>query len=376
MRLTLMPKFAANLKPFFRHPSTFTFLPFAFHQEENPMGTEALLTVSNLSIRFYTDEGLVTAVDDLSFVLEPGKTLGIVGESGSGKSVSTKALMGLLPDNAEIDDTSRILYCTKQGNYVDIAKLPPRSKTLNQVRGGEIAMIFQEPSAAFSPLYTIGDQMIEGIRIHRKVSRDQARKMAIEMLDRVGMTNPELRVDQYAFQLSGGMRQRAMIASALVMRPAVLIADEPTTALDVTIQAQILDLLAELQAEFGMSIIFISHDLAVISQIADDVLVMYLGKAMEVGPVRSLIREPRHPYTQGLIQAIPHMEALDQPLMPIPGDIPSPLERPAGCVFHTRCPHAEEELGCLAIAPPAAHTSENHIAACHLLAEKVLEESR
>lgn len=339
------------------------------------MTSTALLTVSNLSIRFHTDEGKVTAVEDLSYSLEPGQTLGIVGESGSGKSVSTKALMRLLPDNAEIDSTARILYGTKQGNYVDIAQLPARSKALNQIRGGEIAMIFQEPSAAFSPLYTIGNQMIEGIRLHRKVSRDQARKLAIEMLERVGMTNPELRIDQYAFQLSGGMRQRAMIASALAMRPALLIADEPTTALDVTIQAQILDLLAELQREFGMAILFISHDLAVISQIATDVLVMYLGRAMEIGPVRTIIREPKHPYTQGLIKAIPRLDDLEAPLLPIPGDIPSPLERPQGCVFHTRCPHSAENPRCQSNVPNATQTDPNHVAACHLLEEKVLEET-
>ncbi|MEO1209950.1 MAG: ABC transporter ATP-binding protein [Cyanobacteria bacterium J06638_20] len=339
------------------------------------MATDPLLTVSNLSVRFHTDEGLVTAVDDLSFTLQPGQTLGIVGESGSGKSVSTKALMRLLPDYAELDANSHIVYQTKKGAYVDIARLDTRSKALKQVRGGELAMIFQEPSAAFSPLYTIGNQMIEGIRLHRDVSRNQARKLAIEMLDRVGMTNPELRVDQYAFQLSGGMRQRAMIASALVMRPAVLIADEPTTALDVTIQAQILDLLKELQQDFGMTIIFISHDLAVISQIADDVLVMYLGKEMETGPVRRIIRHPQHPYTQGLINAIPRLEELDRPLLPIPGDIPSPLERPTGCVFHTRCPHAADHPRCHTDVPIPAQTQPNHLAACHLLTEKVLEET-
>ncbi|MEB3230655.1 MAG: ABC transporter ATP-binding protein [Leptolyngbyaceae bacterium] len=342
------------------------------------MAESSLLMVSNLSVRFRTDEGLVTAVDDLSFALQPGQTLGIVGESGSGKSVSTKALMRLLPDYAAIAPESHIYYQTKKGDYLDIAQMDANHKALNQLRGGEIAMIFQEPSAAFSPLYTIGNQMIEGIQLHRQVGRRQARKLAIEMLDRVGMTNPELRIDQHAFELSGGMRQRAMIASALVMRPAVLIADEPTTALDVTIQAQILDLLQELQQEFGMAIIFISHDLAVISQIADDVLVMYLGKEMETGPVRSIIRHPQHPYTQGLINAIPRLEAIDQPLVPIPGDIPSPLERPTGCVFHTRCPHGAAHPPCRTSVPdPVAATTgdahPNHLAACHLLVTEQLE---
>lgn len=339
------------------------------------MTADALLSVANLSVCFHTDEGQIIAVDDLSFSLESGKTLGIVGESGSGKSVSTKALMRLLPDNAEIAPNSRILYCNKQGQYLDLAQLPAHSKVLDRVRGGEMAMIFQEPSAAFSPLYTIGNQMIEGIRLHRQVSRDRARQLAIEMLERVGMTDPEIRVDQYAFQLSGGMRQRAMIAAALAMRPALLIADEPTTALDVTIQAQILDLLAELQQELGMAIIFISHDLAAVAQIADDVLVMYLGRAMEIGPVREIVRQPQHPYTQGLIAAIPRWDALDAPLQPIPGDIPSPLERPSGCVFHNRCPHAAERLRCHAEVPLAIATTLQRRAACHLLEENVLEET-
>ncbi len=337
-----------------------------------------LLQVSNLSVTFSTDEGTVIAVDDLSFTISPGQTLGIVGESGSGKSVSTKSLMRLLPGNATLGQNSRILYRLKNGGVSDLAQLAPKHRLLSQIRGGEIAMIFQEPSAAFSPLYTIGHQMVEGIRLHRQVSRKKARETALAMLERVGMTNPELRLDQYAFQLSGGMRQRAMIASALVMQPALLIADEPTTALDVTIQAQILDLLKELQQEFGMAIIFISHDLAVISQIADDVLVMYLGKAMETGPVRTIIRDPKHPYTQGLIQAIPRLELLDAPLLPIPGDIPSPLERPEGCVFSTRCQFVNSR--CHTEVPQMTVTDGVHQTACHLLTgqgtkEKVLEET-
>lgn len=346
------------------------------------MPKESLIQVSNLSVTFSTDEGTVIAVDDLSFTINPGQTLGIVGESGSGKSVSTRALMQLLPGNASLDINSRILYRLKNGGVSDLAQLSPNHRLLNQVRGGEIAMIFQEPSAAFSPLYTIGHQMVEGICLHRRINRKKARETALAMLERVGITNPELRLDQYAFQLSGGMRQRAMIASALVMQPALLIADEPTTALDVTIQAQILDLLKELQQEFGMAIIFISHDLAVISQIADEVLVMYLGKAMETGPVRTIIRDPKHPYTQGLIKAIPSLEQLDAPLLPIPGDIPSPLERPNGCVFSTRCQYVEDR--CSAVVPSMTLVDETRQTACHLVTiqaakqvtkEKILEET-
>ncbi|MEO0913775.1 MAG: ABC transporter ATP-binding protein, partial [Pseudomonadota bacterium] len=230
-----------------------------------------ILDVRNLTLNFRTDEGLISPVRDVSFSLEKGKTLGIVGESGSGKSISTKAVMQLLPGIASIADASEISYVRKDGKQIDIAKIHRDDPRLHKLRGGEIGMIFQEPMASFSPVYTIGNQIMEAILLHRGVSRRQAREIAIEMLDKVGLTNPAQRVDQFPHELSGGMRQRAMIALALSAGPQLLIADEPTTALDVTIQAQVLQLMRDLQTELDMSMIFITHDLGVVAQVADDI---------------------------------------------------------------------------------------------------------
>jgi oligopeptide/dipeptide ABC transporter ATP-binding protein len=240
-------------------------------------------------------------------------------------------------------------------------------KELNVGRGGAISMIFQEPMASFAPAITIGKQMVEQLQLHRGLSRGDARMLSIEMLERVGISEPGARFDQYAFELSGGMRQRAMIAMALSTRPRLLIADEPTTALDVTIQAQVLDLMKELVGEFGMGILFITHDLGVIAQTADRVAVMYLGRIVEEGPVRDVIRRPAHPYTRGLIDALPKLTDLDAPLTPVPGDIPSPLERPGGCVFHTRCAMAEAR--CRSAPPETRLVRPRHSAACHLAPE-------
>jgi oligopeptide/dipeptide ABC transporter ATP-binding protein len=230
-------------------------------------------------------------------------------------------------------------------------------------------MIFQEPMASFAPAITIGDQMVEQLRIHTELSKRAARELSIEMLARVGISDAPKRFRQYAFELSGGMRQRAMIAMALSTRPRLLIADEPTTALDVTIQAQVIDLMKDLVAEFGMGIIFITHDLGVVAQTCDRMAVMYLGRLVETGPVRDVIRRPRHPYTQGLIAALPKLDDLDAPLTPVPGDIPSPLERPTGCVFHTRCPVAETPR-CVREVPGFARVAPGHAAACHLAAAR------
>ncbi|MEL6475986.1 MAG: ABC transporter ATP-binding protein [Pseudomonadota bacterium] len=294
-----------------------------------------LLSVQNLTLQFRTDEGLVTAVDDVSFDIAPGEILGLVGESGSGKSVTAKSLMQLNPGNAIYGTDSRI---TLRGDGdLEVLKLhTPRE--LKPVRGGMVSMIFQEPMASFAPAITIGDQMVEQLLLHTDLGKKGAKAHAIDMLNRVGISDAAKRFDQYAFELSGGMRQRAMIAMALSTQPRLLIADEPTTALDVTIQAQVIDLMKELVAEFGMGVLFITHDLGVIAQTADRVAVMYLGRMVEQGPVREVIRRPAHPYTQGLINALPKLDDLDTPLTPVPGDIPSPLERPSGCVFHTRCP--------------------------------------
>jgi len=231
------------------------------------------------------------------------------------------------------------------------------------IRGGAISMILQEPMARFAPAITIGKQIVEQLQLHAAMSKKVAREISIEMLDRVGIAEAAKRFDQYAFELSGGMRQRAMIAMALSTKPKLLIADEPTTALDVTIQAQVLDLMKDLVAEFGMGIIFITHDLGVIAQTADKVAVMYLGRLVETGPVREVIRTPAHPYTQGLLNALPNLDDLDAPLTPVPGDIPSPLERPSGCVFHTRCPVAMSGR-CEAAVPGMVRLNPDHAAAC------------
>ena len=324
-----------------------------------------MLKVENLSISFRTDEGLITPVENISFEVRPGHTLGIVGESGSGKSISTKAVMQLLPGNGIISREAKILYTDKSGKVVDINKLGKTGRAIRAIRGGEIGMIFQEPMASFSPVYTIGNQMVEAIRLHRNVGRKDARRIAIGMLDKVGISNPEARIDQYPHEMSGGMRQRAMIALALSAGPALLIADEPTTALDVTIQAQVLDLMRNLQRDLSMGMIFITHDLGVISHIADDVAVMYLGTIVEHGPTDKVIHEPAHPYTQGLIKALPSVDRLHDRLTPIPGDIPSPNDRPNGCPFHTRCSKMIAGL-CDRHQPQILQVGEDHTVRCFL----------
>lgn len=331
--------------------------------------SDILLTVRDLHISFRTDEGIVTAVDGIDFAVKRGQTLGIVGESGSGKSVTVNALMRLLPRNGILGQGTSMELTRKDGQVVDLAKLRDRSREMRSIRGGEIAMIFQEPMASFSPVYTVGNHMVEAIRTHRDMSKNEAREYAIDLLDKVGIANPSQRFKQYPFELSGGMRQRAMIAVALSTGPSLLIADEPTTALDVTIQAQILNLMRDLQDEFDMSIIFITHDLGVISQVADEILVMYLGKVMERGSVGEVIRNPQHPYTRSLLRAIPKLDTLGQRLTAIGGKLPSPLERPTGCPFHTRCP--EVIVGtCDGTMPTMTEISGTHSANCFLLEQE------
>ena len=319
-----------------------------------------LLTVNNLTLQFRTDEGLITAVDDVSFEVNPGEVLGIVGESGSGKSVTAKSIMQLNPENARYSEQSNISL-QLDDKRVDVLSLKS-GKELQVVRGGAVSMIFQEPMASFAPAITVGSQMVEQLQLHKNMSEQEATSLSIEMLERVGISDASKRFNQYAFELSGGMRQRAMIAMALSTRPRLLIADEPTTALDVTIQAQVIELMKDLIEEFGMGIIFITHDLGVIAQTADKVAVMYLGRIVEQGSVREVIRTPVHPYTQGLLNALPKLDDLDAPLTPVPGDIPSPLERPSGCVFNTRCPLVEE--GCGQSIPSLEKVAETHRAAC------------
>jgi len=321
----------------------------------------SLLSVENLFLQFDTDEGRITAVDDVSFELNAGEVLGLVGESGSGKSVTAKSLMQLNPSNSVYGSGSKI-NLELEKNVIDVLSLK-KAQELAIVRGGSISMIFQEPMASFAPAITIGNQMVEQLLIHTSLTKKEAAELSVEMLERVGINEPGKRFFQYAFELSGGMRQRAMIAMALSTKPKILIADEPTTALDVTIQAQVLELMKDLVKEFGMAILFITHDLGVIAQVADRVAVMYLGRIVESGPVREVLHAPVHPYTKGLLNALPKLDAIDKPLTPVPGDIPSPLERPNGCVFHTRCPEAIVDR-CDASIPKRVDVGHAHAASC------------
>ncbi|MCB2135454.1 MAG: ABC transporter ATP-binding protein [Rhodobacteraceae bacterium] len=332
--------------------------------------TQPLISVKDLTIRFRTDEGLVTAVEDVSFDINPGEVMGLVGESGSGKSVTAKALMRLNAGNTHYDPKSKIMLNLPDGQ-VDVFSLK-RDRDMRVVRGGAVSMIFQEPMASFAPAISVGEQMVEQLLIHTDLTKAGARDLSIEMLDRVGIPDAARRFDQYAFEFSGGMRQRAMIAMALSTRPRLLIADEPTTALDVTIQAQVLDLMKDLVREFGMAILFITHDLGVIAQTADKVAVMYLGRIVEKGTVRQVIRDPKHPYTQGLINALPKLEDLSAHLTPVPGDIPSPLDRPKGCVFHTRCPVAIKGT-CDRDVPQFTDIPGGRTVACHVAAARETE---
>jgi peptide/nickel transport system ATP-binding protein len=325
-----------------------------------------LLDVENLTLQFDTDEGRITAVDNVSFSLDAGEVMGLVGESGSGKSVTAKSLMKLNAGNAIYSDDTKITLHLDDGP-VDIMSLQS-SKEMQVVRGGAISMIFQEPMASFAPAISIGDQMVEQLLIHTGMTAKQSKEVSIEMLDRVGISDASTRFRQFAFELSGGMRQRAMIAMALSTKPKLLIADEPTTALDVTIQAQVIDLMKDLVDEFHMGIIFITHDLGVVAQTADKVNVMYLGRMIEEGPVREVIRNPKHPYTQGLIAALPKLDDLGSPLTPIPGDIPSPLERPPGCVFNTRCSQVVGDQ-CTSQLPRYVNVDPTHQVACHIYSE-------
>lgn len=329
----------------------------------------SLINVKDLRISFKTDEGVIKAVDGIDFSVKRGQTLGIVGESGSGKSVSTWSIMKLLPKNSIIHKDSSIQFHRKGGEIVEITKLKPNSRDLRKIRGGEVALIFQEPMSSFSPVYTIGNQIVEAVLQHRNVSKDEAQEIAIDMLNRVGISNPRQRFKQFPFELSGGMRQRAMIAVALSMSPALLIADEPTTSLDVTIQAQILKLMEQLQEELGMSIIFITHNLGVIAQVADEIEVMYLGKILERGTTKEIIQNPHHPYTQALLKAIPQLDHLGERLKAISGDIPSPLARPTGCPFHTRCEKVMPGI-CDVEMPNLTQISDTHKVFCFLYEER------
>ncbi|MFJ8084124.1 ABC transporter ATP-binding protein [Streptomyces sp. NPDC096205] len=327
-----------------------------------PTGPESFLSVRDLRVQFSTEDGIVKAVDGLSFDIERGKTLGIVGESGSGKSVTNLTVLGLHNPRSTTVDGEIVLDGQELVTATD--------KELEKLRGNKMAMIFQDPLTAMSPYYTVGRQLSEPYMKHMGASKKEAKDRAIQMLEKVGIPQPKVRFDDYPHQFSGGMRQRAMIAMALMCDPELLIADEPTTALDVTVQAQILDLLKDLQQEFGSAIIFITHDLGVIANMADDLLVMYAGRAVERGTVKEVLGAPKHPYTWGLLSSMPRLDGdIHQELSPIPGTPPSLLNPPSGCRFNPRCTFTDKVEGnlCTTTRPPLG---EGRAAACHLTAEQ------
>ncbi|TSB25991.1 ABC transporter ATP-binding protein [Streptomyces sp. NBC_01525] len=331
-----------------------------------PSGGSAFLDVRDLKVHFPTDDGLVKSVDGLSFTLEKGKTLGIVGESGSGKSVTSLAVMGLHRASRRQRAKVRMSGEIRLDGQELIGADPDEVRRL---RGRRMAMIFQDPLSALHPYYTVGKQIVEAYRVHHDVDRKTARKRAIEMLDRVGIPQPDKRVDDHPHQFSGGMRQRAMIAMALVNNPELLIADEPTTALDVTVQAQILDLIRDLQKEFGSAVIVITHDLGVVAELADDLLVMYGGRCIERGPADKIFSAPQHPYTWGLLGSMPRIDRdhTDR-LIPVKGSPPSLINVPSGCAFNPRCPYADVPKDDLTrtVRPELTEATTGHFSACHM----------
>ena len=301
----------------------------------------SLIEVEGLKTHFFTDEGVVKAVDGVEFSIPMGKTVCVVGESGSGKSMTGRSILNMIPHPGRVLEGA-VNWRPNGAEPIDLLTLDPKGKAIRAIRGKDIALISQEPMAALSPVHTIGNQMVETIRLHLGLSKSDARDRAVEMLDKVGIPRPSDRLKSYAFELSGGMRQRVCIALAVACEPKLLIADEPTTALDVTTQANILDLFRELRDELGVSILFITHDLGVVAEIADEVVVMYLGQVVEQGPVRQIFHDPLHPYTRALLGSVPRLSRNRATrLATIRGMVPSPFERPSGCLFHPRCDLAE-----------------------------------
>lgn len=326
---------------------------------------EPILSVRALETFFRPDEGVVRAVDGASFDLYPGRTLGIVGESGCGKSVTARSILRIVERPGKVEG-GEIWLRREDGSRINLAAIDERGAEMRAIRGGEIGYVFQEPMSSLSAFHTIGNQVTEAIRLHRSVSKKGARERAIELLRLVGIPRPEQRVDSYSFELSGGLRQRVMIALALAAEPRILIADEPTTALDVTTQAQILDLIRKIQAERHLAVILITHDMGVIAEMVDGVAVMYLGKIVETGPVDTIFHAPKHPYTQALLRSIPSVLAEPRSrLATISGSIPHPYARPQGCPFHPRCKDAMAGL-CELREPAVTRLSEEHEVRCFL----------
>ena len=320
------------------------------------MSNEPLLSIEDLKTYFYTDDGVAKAVDGVSYAIKPGETLGVVGESGCGKSVTAMSILQLVPTPPGKYVGGKILF--KGENLLEKSE-----EQMRKIRGNEVSVIFQEPMTSLNPVFRVGDQIGESLRLHQGLSRQEAHARSIELLKQVGIPSPEQRVDEYPHQLSGGMKQRVMIAIALACNPSLLIADEPTTALDVTIQAQILELLRNLQREKGMAILMITHDLGVVAENADHVVVMYAGKVVESAPVEELFEKPKHPYTIGLFRSLPRLEKDSDRLEVIEGNVPNPLQFPSGCKFRPRCAFATDE--CAQVEPQLSEAAENHQVSCH-----------
>ena len=335
------------------------------------LDADELIRINQLKVSFPLDEGTVQALDGIDMSIKKGKVIGVVGESGCGKSITARSILRIIPSPGKIDE-GEILLRTKIGSpdgkeyILDLAKLDPDSELLRQIRWGEISMIFQEPMTSFSSYHTLGDQISEAVMVHKKITKRDALQLAIQMLDRVGIPNATTRVKQYPHEFSGGMRQRAMIAMALICNPSMLIADEPTTSLDVTIQAQMLELMRDLRKDFGSSVLFITHNMGVIAQIADEVYIMYLGSIVENGLVSEIFHDPKHPYTVDLLQAIPKISgAKKKRLVAIEGNVPSPFERPGGCPFHPRCARIIRGV-CETQVPGTTDFGNGHTTKCHL----------
>ena len=338
------------------------------------LGIDELIKIHGLKLSFTLDEGSVQALDGIDLSIKKGKVVGVVGESGCGKSIMARSIIRIIPDPGKIDQ-GEILLRTRIGSsngeehVIDLAKIDPDSEMMRQIRWGEISMIFQEPMTSFSSYHTLGNQISEAVLVHQNVTKQEANQLTIEMLDRVGIPNAATRMTQYPHEFSGGMRQRAMIAMALICNPSLLIADEPTTSLDVTIQAQMLELMRSLRKDFGSSVVFITHNLGVIAQIADEVYIMYMGKIVESGSVGDIFHDPKHPYTLNLLQAIPKITgAVKERLVAIEGSIPSPFERVSGCPFHPRCNQMIQGV-CEDQIPVMTDFGNDHKAVCHLYSQ-------
>ncbi|WP_028609125.1 ABC transporter ATP-binding protein [Paenibacillus harenae] len=334
---------------------------------------QPLLRVRDLKIRIQMDNGVMNAVDGVDFEIRKGKTLGLVGESGCGKSLTSRALLSINPKECETSGTVAYLSSSEPGaagKPLNLLSLDPNGRQIRSIRGRKIAMIFQEPMTAFSPMYTIGNQITEAILIHRTRNKKEAKKIALEMLSKVGISDQEKRFDQYPHEFSGGMRQRAMISMALSCNPELLIADEPTTALDVTIQAQVLELMKTLQQEFGMAILLVTHDLGIIAEMCDEVAVMYLGKIVEQAPVKEIFHNPKHPYTKGLLRSMPRLGGnKSKRLDSIEGAVPIPVNMPPMCGFYERCKDRMEGI-CNAQSVPATQISGSHTVRCFLYSDQ------